>query len=136
MTTQNEMHWNLGGWLGGQLGGTLWILIAGLIASTMRFATGLVVVGLFVAPNIFGFWLWSNRDRIAAYRATQILLPIEGAFGLAAVFVLDRAGLWEAIQQGGSVSAETTYVLIVIIVIALMLLFRHRFGGASESDQI
>ncbi len=53
---------------------------------------------------------------------------------MAAVFVLDRAGIYETIQVGGTISAHVTYIAIVVVVAALMLMFFFRFGRKSEKN--
>ena len=123
MDRSSPFQWNLGGWLGAQLGGTCWILIAGLFALPSDTQVGLTVITLFVIPNVIGWRFWRARNRWSAYRALQIMILVEGAFGLMAVYVLDRVGLWETIQQGGTVSAEATYGIILIVIASLMGMF-------------
>ena len=133
MPDREQMSWNLGGWLGGQLGGSAWILVAGLLTIPKDAIAAVLVLGLFAITNIAGFLLWSRRDSLSAYAATQILLPILGAAGLLAVYALDRAGVYEAIQSGSRVSATATYGILVLVVAALMLMFRLRFGRSPKA---
>lgn len=54
------MHWNAGGWFGGQLGATIWVLIAGILTVIRDLTTGLLVLGLFLIPNVIGlatYWI-------------------------------------------------------------------------------
>ncbi len=132
MTESNQMQWNLGGWLGGQLGGSAWMLVAGLLSFSTNPTTAFTVIVLFALANLIGTMLWRRRERLSPYAAIQMLLPVLGVFGLAAVFVLDRAGVYEMIQIGGTISARATYVAIVLIVAALMLIFYFRFGRRPE----
>ena len=99
------MRWNLGGWLGAQLGGTCWILIAGLLALQHDRGVAVVTLALFALPNLVGLRLWTSRDRLSPINALRTLLMAVGLFGLAAVYVLDSGGVWEAIQVGGRASA-------------------------------
>ena len=122
------MQWNLGGWLGGQLGGSAWMLVAGLLSFSTNPTTALTVIILFALTNLIGAVLWAQRNRLSPYVAIQILLPVLGVFGFAAVFVLDRAGIYETIRIGGTISARLTYIVIILVVIALMLMFYSRFG--------
>ena len=123
MTQARGMHWNLGGWLGCQLGGSCWILVAGLLAIPANLTVALIVIGLFVLGNVIGFLIWHQRDSLSPNKGVQILLPLLGIIGVTAVFVLDRAGIYESIQTGGSVSAELTYVALIVVISALMLMF-------------
>jgi len=132
MTQSNQMQWNLGGWLGGQLGGSVWMLGAGLLSYPEDPIAAAVVIVLFVLANLVGTLLWRRREWLSAYAAIQMLLPVLGVSGLAAVYVLDRAGVYETIQIGGTISARATYAAIVLAVTALMLIFYFRFGRRSE----
>lgn len=128
MTGLNQMQWNIGGWLGGQLGGTTWILVAGILSLRVDITTALVVISLFVLANVIGMAIWRRKDRLSAYAGVQLLLSITGIVGLAAVYVLVRAHIYETIQIGGAVSASWTYSVIILVVAALMLTFYFRFG--------
>ena len=122
------MSWNLGAWLGTQLGGTAWMAVAGALALSESRDAGAVVLMLFAAANVIGVVIWRNRNRFSAHAGLQILLPVLGNVGLAATYVLDRAGIFERIQTGPPISATEMYVAITCIVAALMLLFYFRFG--------
>lgn len=122
------MQWNLYGWLGGQLGGSAWMLVAGLLSFSADSMAAVTVIVLFALANLVGVILWRRRDQLSPYAAIQILLPVIGVLSLAAVFVLDRAGIYETIQIGGSISAQATYAIIAVVVAALMLMFYFQFG--------
>ncbi len=128
MTESNQMRWNIGGWLGAQVGGTVWILVAGILSLWVDVNTAMVVIGLFVLANAVGMLIWRRRDKMSAYAGIQILLPIVGAAGLATVYMLDRSNIYEAIQVGGTVSARSTYGIIILVVAVLMLTFYFQFG--------
>lgn len=76
MNESARLSWNRWGWLGGQVGGSCWMLI-----------------------------------------------PILGASGIAAVYVLDSAGIYESIQVGGSVTAWETVAILIGVVVVLMIMF-------------
>ncbi len=128
MTESNQMQWNIGGWLGAQVGGTVWILIAGILSLWVNVNTAMIVIALFVLANVIGMAIWRRRDKLSAYAGIQILLPIVGAVGLATVYMLDRSNIYESMQVGGTVSARSTYGLIILVVAALMLMFYFQFG--------
>jgi hypothetical protein len=133
MAESNQMQWNLGGWLGAQLGSTVWILVAGILSFRADASTALTVIALFIAANIIGFAIWRRRGRMSAYTGIQILLPIVGVAGLATVYVLENSGIYESIQVGGTVSARSTYGLIILVVAVLMLNFWFQFGRERRS---
>ncbi|MDJ0832740.1 MAG: hypothetical protein QNJ69_04400 [Gammaproteobacteria bacterium] len=121
------MQWNAGGWFGGQVGATLWILVAGLLTAVRDLSTGLLVVALFVIPNVSGLLLWLSR-RFSCYASTQIVIALAGVCGLVTVYVLEQANHWQQIQTGAAVSAYSTYWIIGSVFIGLMLTFHLRFG--------
>jgi len=122
-----QLNWQTGGWFGSQLGGTAWILVASLITFGHDISTGLILLLLFLIPNSIGTLLWHQR-KISCYASIQILFACCGLFGLLAVFVLDKNNLWLAIQQGGTISATKTYVLLCCTVLILMVYFHVKFG--------
>ena len=51
------MKWNLGGWLGSQIGGTCWMVIAGVLAMRYDTAAGAGVLALFgLAAPLTSAW--------------------------------------------------------------------------------
>ena len=128
MTESNQMRWNIGGWLGAQVGGTVWILVAGILSLWIDVNTAMIVIGLFVIANVVGMLIWRRRDKMSAYAGIQTLIPIVGAAGLATVYMLERSNIYEAIQVGGTVSARSTYGVIILVVAVLTLTFYFQFG--------
>jgi hypothetical protein len=123
----NELQWNLGGWLGAQIGGTAWILIAGMLSFRADVATAVAVIAIFVLGNAIGLAIWRRKDSLSPHAGIQILLAVLGVCGLAAVFVMERSGIYDSIQIGAAVSARWTSGIIVSVVVALMLMFYVRF---------
>ncbi len=123
MNEPDRRRWNLGGWLGGQLGGSCWMLVAGLLAIPADLTAALTVLGLFLLANLAGWLIWRRRDSLPPYKGLQLLIPTLGLTGIIAVHVLDRAGIYEAIQVGGSVSARETYTILIVVVALLMVMF-------------
>ena len=119
------MAWNLGGWLGVQLGGSAWLAVAGILALNHHVPAALSVLVLFAVVNVYGWTLWTRRLDIAAAGAMQRLLLVLGGSSLLAVFVLDQIGIFEAIQIGGRVSARAAYVIIFAAFGALMFMFQY-----------
>ena len=122
------MNWNAGGWIGTQLGGSLWILVAGVLALSQDLQAGITSIALFAVANVTGAFLWQRREQLSPHAGFQLLLVTLGVASAGAVYVLDRAGVFEAIQVGGTVSARSMYVLLVVVIAPLMLSFYLRFG--------
>ena len=131
-----RLRWNRGGWLGSQLGGTLWMLVAELLAVPKDAASASIVLALFAAVNLLGFLLWSRRSSLPVLAAFLILLGAIGAAGCAAIFTLDGAGAWESIQLGSRISARASYIVLAAVLLGLALLFSLRFGRAAESEDL
>lgn len=130
------LTWNAGGWFGAQIGGTCWIAICAALLSMHDVTIATAVFTLFLAANVIGIVVWRNRDRISLYSGINVLLTVIGAVSLAAVFVIDRAGLWHVVEGvGGTVSARQMYVMIAVMIVGLLVLFwsrsRSRSGGGS-----
>ena len=128
-----NLEWNAGGWFGGQLGGTAWILVAAALSTTRDTSTGFILLVIFLVPNIIGCLLW-RMQKISFYASLQILLILIGVFGLLAVYVLERRHLWIEIQMGSSVSAAYTYYMIIFITAILMVMFYFRFGREQNDS--
>ena len=123
MNESSQMRWNLGGWLGGQVGGSCWMLVAGLLSIPANSNAAITVLGLFVLANFAGWLIWRRRDSLSPYKGLQLLVPVLGATGIAAVYVLDNAGIYESIQVGSGVTAWETYVIFIGVVVVLMVMF-------------
>jgi len=128
------MYWNAGGWFGGQIGATLWILVAGILTAVRDLPTGIVVVLLFVTPNAIGLTLWASR-KLSCYASTQIMMGVSGVCGLATVYILERANVYSQIQTGGQVSAYSSYWVIGLVFAGLMLMFYLRFGRDRKEPE-
>ncbi len=82
-----------------------------------------MVLGLFAIPNLIGLRLWTSRDQLSPIKAIRMLIFAAGLSGLATVYLLDGAGVWEAIQTGGRASAGMAYWTILAVVAGLLFLF-------------
>ena len=124
--------WVGGGWLGGQLGCSGWLLLAGILAGWAgSLLTASYVLGLFACLNGVGYLLWSSRRRLRLRTAWTLLVLASGVSGAAAIFVLDTAGLWEAIQlEPWIYPAKTSYVYLVAIHLFMFLMLR--FGPMRD----
>jgi len=123
MNESSQMRWNLGGWLGGQVGGSCWMLVAGLLSIPANSNAAITVLGLFALANFAGWLIWRRRDSLSPYKGLQLLVPVLGGTGIATVYVLDNAGIYESIQVGSSVTAWETYVILAGVVVVLMAMF-------------
>jgi hypothetical protein len=122
-----NLEWNAGGWFGGQLGGTAWILVAAALTTARDTSTGFILLVIFLVPNTIGYLLW-RMQKMSCYASLQILFILIGVFGMLAIYVLERRHLWIEIQMGSSVSAAYAYYMIIFITAILILMFYFRFG--------
>lgn len=128
------MNWNVGGWFGGQLGATAWILIAGILTVVRDFPIGMLVVLLFAIPNAIGMALWLSR-KFSCYVSSQLLIGVSGVCSLATVHALERANVWMQMQTGAQVSAQTSYWIIGLVYGGLILIFYLRFGRGGNGPE-
>lgn len=72
-TAATAFIWNRGGWFGGQLGCTVWLLFpaVGLPRQSVLIWLSL---GSFVALNAWGLYLWRRRFSLSAYAGIQRFL--------------------------------------------------------------
>lgn len=120
---RSGLPWNVGGWLGAQLGCTAWILISALIVMPRDRSAGLAALTFWLIANAIGTAMWMQRERLDPYRALQALIVVAGLTSVAATWVLDRAGQFESLGVGGQVSARAMYLMLAIGVVGLLLLF-------------
>jgi len=123
MNESVRLSWNRGGWLGGQVGGSCWMLVAGLLSIPANLDAAIAVLGLFALANFLGWLVCRRRESLSPYKGLQMLIPILGATGIAAVYVLDSAGIYESIQVGASVTASETIAVLIGVVVVLMIMF-------------
>ncbi len=125
--------WNAGGWFGSQLGSTLWLAISAALLAARSVTVASTVFALFVVANFVGIVLWRRRARISVLSAMQVLLAAFWACSMAAVFVIDRAGLWETLAVGGSNNMPATRTCIMLTVLVLALGVMLRFLDRKQS---
>jgi hypothetical protein len=135
-------QWNAGGWFGGQIGGTAWLLVGAVVLSSQ--APGVAALWLvgFAISNAVGLYLWRGRDRIRPYPALQILLAMLGVTGLLALIALDMLGpegvrmdlVWEngglRLVDKGSADTGRAYLFLLVFVPLLMAWFHWRDRSA------
>lgn len=95
MPGAGRFQWNGGGWLGGQLGGTAWMLAGAAVLAPHAPEVAAIWLACFSAANVVGGALWWRRDRLQPYSAIQALLAacaIGGVIALTALHIL-RPGL-------------------------------------------
>ena len=128
-TTQDQSSpWNAGAWFGSQLGSTLWLAISAGVLAPRSTTVASAVFTLFLIANFVGIVIWRRRSRISMFLGLQILLIAFWACSMAAIFAIDRAGLWETLAVGGrnSMPASLTYVMLTLLVLALGVVFQFR----------
>ncbi len=130
------LRWNTGGWFGAQIGGTLWMLISALVLWWADAPEALLVLVCCAIPNLLATGIWIRRDRWRPLTAILTLFALIGAFSLAAIVVLDRAGSFAMLGYGGNTTFGSMYFLIAVLTPGLMLLvyFQDRSMRKGGSD--
>jgi len=126
-----RLDWNSGGWFGSQLGATVWMLVSAAISLGHDITTGLMLILLFLVPNIAGLVMWRHR-KLTCYASMQILFALSGVTGLLAIYLLDRNDLWLEIQQGGAITADLSYLLLTVTVLVIMVSIHLKFGREPD----
>lgn len=122
-----RFQWNLGGWFGSQVGGTLWLVLLGGVLWAKGQGAGAALLGLGLAANALGCFLWTRRQILDPYLALQLLL---GACGIAAalsMWLLAGAGVTAADAGLPSLWA----VLIYPALMAWFAFLEHQTRRAS-----
>lgn len=138
MERDTDQRGERGAWIGTQLGCTGWLAVAASLAAREKSMAAMTVFALFAVANGVGFLLWRLRHRLGLWNALMLLVFVCGWTSGAAVYALDEAGLWEAIQIKPWVySAETGYGAIAAVHLAgLFVLFmqsRVKTDAGTES---
>ncbi len=127
-------QWNVGGWFGGQVGSTLWLLILGvLLCFRGHVVAGLVALGCFAAANLFGTVLWTLRHRVAPFPAIECLLGVIFLFTIVALVAMDVLGVMQEIDPRMASSAWGLYwVLAVFPGLMLMMYLMERANRKKD----
>jgi hypothetical protein len=129
---RGAFQWNAGGWFGGQIGSTAWLLILGGLLLPEEALAGTLVFLCGVLPNGIGLLLWSRRVRLDPYAAIQVLLASAGAFALIALLLLDFLGPEPLLDKHFPGMAKPTYAMLLIYP-GLMLLFHLQERAVRRS---
>ena len=110
----------------------MWLLLVGILAGWAgSLLTASSVLALFASLNGVGYLLWSSRGRLRLRTALTLLILASFVSGTAAIYLLDSAGLWEAVQLEPWVyTAETSYV--VVVAVHLFVFLQLRFGPLRD----
>ena len=130
----NSFIWNVGGWFGSQIGGTVWMLFGGLSLLFSDLFSGLVCFGGFAVVNVMGCYLWHRREKMDPYVGFQRLL-----FTLAVVCPSISVVLY---CRGFLTSRESILLIMIVPTLMTFLAFQNwavkqrrgpRFDGNRSS---
>ena len=129
------IRWTAGGWFGGQLGGTMWILLAGSLVLYQGSWLGAVVLLFFLLPNVIGTLMWHRRDRIPPYPALQALVAVLGLFTLLTLVAFDVSGRLAGLGVRSEGSPRSVYWIMLIFPAAMIMFhLQNRPGGKKRDD--
>jgi hypothetical protein len=132
--TRSAFQWNAGGWLGTQIGCTLWLLILGAVLMARDPLAGGLCIGAFAVLNGWGLYLWRSRDRLSAYAGLQRFLMLASVLVAGVVIAVNWRGLSELPGPGMPVSTYLPYWVIPAFP-ALMLYFYWRERQARRGGR-
>lgn len=131
---KGSFQWNAGGWFGGQIGGTIWMLLAGSLVLYQGSWLGAVILLFFLLPNVIGSLMWYRRDHISPYPAVQALMAVVGLFSLLTLAAFDVSGRFPGPGPHSQGSPRSLYWIMVIFP-ATMIMFhlQNRSGGKKRN---
>ena len=127
-------QWNLGAWLGTIVGGTLWLLILGVLIFNRFGSTvaGSVSVASALLPNLIALWLWRMRNRISPYMAMQSVILTMGICALTAILVIDAQGLINELDQLYGGFSAIYFALLIYPALMVQFWWLERQGGRPQ----
>ena len=86
-----RFQWSAGSWFGAQIGATLWMPLLGVLMLAQGRMAGALVLGMALAVNGMGLFLWSRRGTWEPYPAVQLLLGASAVAALISVLLASPA---------------------------------------------
>jgi hypothetical protein len=128
--SSESFRWKAGVWFGPQLGGTLWLLLLGLVLLPKDALAAAVVLACFAGANIVGLSLWCRRRGSSAYPAIQWMIAACGAASLIALAFLDTRP--DSIEFAPAIPY---WVLLIFPGVMLMLWLQRRPGARRSASR-
>jgi len=119
---KNGFRWNAGGWFGGQIGSTVWLLILGVLLMWQDVVSGLAAIGAFVVPNIVGTMMWRRRHEMPVYPTIQWLFAVMGLCTLTVLMTVKA----RAVEIPGYTVDLPWWIMFIYPAIILQMHFIHR----------
>ena len=120
------LQWDIGGWYGGQLGGTTWMFVIGISCfSFSQPIAGVLILAIGLLVNIIGFAFFLNEHRLPAYPTLQLFIAILAIATLLIFIILEIANIPLACKLGNYQSPSTPFnhYWVLLMFPALMILF-------------
>jgi hypothetical protein len=129
MQGDGRFQWSTGGWFGGQLGGTSWLLVGAAVLSGPAPEVALVWLVCFTVANVIGYALWARRDRLRPYPAIQSLMAVCGVCGVVAILSLHglRPGL-QVHRPPGFELEDDPRLLAALVGIIVVVMVKFSFS--------
>ena len=138
---QERFHWNAGGWFGGSIGGTAWMLPCGGIALLNgEVLVSVIVFGCFVATNLVAGYLWMSRETLPAFTGLMTLFATMAVSVPVAWLVVRYLASPKSLEQMNMPLSSIWTVIVVVSVPVIMLWFylQHHSArgviGKEEND--
>ena len=130
---ESGLRWNRGGWLGAQLGSTLWLAILGVALLPRDAVAGAVALACFAIPNVAGWVLWRRRARLDARRALLGLMTIIALCALAGTVAVDLRGI-DRLPGTGNVGVGALYWALLVYPLVVLTLWARGSRRAVRTD--
>ena len=116
-----RFQWNAGGWFGGLLGGTAYLLVGGVAFFSQHTLLSAIWLSCFATALSIGVFVWARRVTLAPYPAMQVLLLACGLSGAIAII----AALCMAPQLLTAVHLTPSGSLLLLLMFPAMMLRFH-----------
>jgi len=128
----SAFQWNAGGWIGAQIGCTLWIVLLGVLIVAQEPVGGAICLVGGIGLNVLGLYLWSACERVSAYAGLMILLTAVSVVNAGVI------AMTHALDSFGDAGVHADYRMpwaLILLAPGLMAWFwfmqsRARRGGA------
>lgn len=134
-TEAGQFRWNTGGWFGGAIGSTAWLLPCGGICfldGDLFVAT--LVWGCFVLANVVAIFLWMQRDQLALFPALMKLMAVLAIVIPTAWIAIRFWASPQALEKMGMPPGLAVDVLVVMAVPAVACFLYMRKSQMEKLD--
>ena len=124
MTSEKKpVSWHAGGWFGSQLGGTLWLLVLGLVIMRRDLLAASLCIGSCAILNAWGLFLWRSRERLGPYAGIQRFLALASVIVALVILALNYRNFVQRPEPGSLGPTYLPYWAIAVVPMLMLLIY-------------